>query len=192
MSTDYRPKQLVGSVDRAQPREPAWSGRDQPPEKDDSLAHLAWIAHWLDEGFRIPNVGIRFGWDSIAKLIPVFGDALGLIASLYLFSSLRRLDLPRVTRARMAMNIGIDYVVGLIPFLGAIFDVYWKPNVWNVGLAQRHLSAIEPAHAKKARRSDALFIIATTLVALLVIAGTIASCVWLVGQIIHVFSSAKF
>ena len=167
------------------------SGRTSPGDELDPLAHLAWIAHWLDDGFRVPNFGIRFGWDAIAKLIPVFGDALGLLASLYLFSSLRRLELPRVTRARMAMNIGIDYVVGLIPLVGTVFDVYWKPNVWNVGLARRHLIAIEPAHARKARRNDALFMIATTLILLVVLVGSIAGCVWLIGQIVHLISSAR-
>ena len=84
-----------GILDR---KDSAGSSRFNSVNDPDSLAHLAWLAYWLDEGFRIPSVGVRFGWDAIAKLIPVVGDALGLIASLYLFSSLRRLELPRVTR----------------------------------------------------------------------------------------------
>src|SRR5438876_6108481 len=76
--------------------------------ESDRLDHLASIAYWLDEGFRIPNVGLRFGWDSVAKLVPIFGDALGLMASLYLMSSLRRLNLPRVTMLRMTANVAID------------------------------------------------------------------------------------
>ena len=90
------------------------------------------------------------------------------------------------------MNIGIDYVVGLIPLVGTVFDVYWKPNVWNVALARRHLVAVDPAHVRKARRNDALFVIGATLIALVVIVGSIAGCVWLIGQIIHVLSTAKF
>ena len=136
MNTSYRQKQLTPrSYSRAaKPIDSPESTRRESLDESDSLAHLASLAHWLDDGFRVPNLGVRFGWDAIAKLIPVFGDTLSLIASLYLFSSLRRLELPRVTCARMAMNIGIDYVVGFIPLVGTIFDMYWKPNIWNVGL----------------------------------------------------------
>ncbi|HEY0659322.1 MAG TPA: DUF4112 domain-containing protein, partial [Pyrinomonadaceae bacterium] len=35
---------------------------------------------------------------------------------------------------RMAFNIGLDYVVGAIPFIGDAFDFFWKSNKQNIDL----------------------------------------------------------
>ncbi len=34
----------------------------------------------------------------------------------------------------MAFNIGLDYVVGTIPFIGDAFDLFWKSNKQNMDL----------------------------------------------------------
>jgi hypothetical protein len=148
------------------------------------FAHLEKLAHWLDDGFRVPTLGLRFGWDAIAKMLPVFGDTLGLIASLYLFQALRRMNLPRITRTRMLTNIAIDYVVGLLPFVGVLFDVYWKPNVWNVGLARRHLSATSTAQIRHAHRRDWLFVLIAALVVIALLCVTFAAAYWLLSQLV--------
>ena len=41
--------------------------------------------------------------------------------------------------ARMVGNIALDTVVGSIPILGSIFDVYFKANKRNIRLLKRHL-----------------------------------------------------
>jgi hypothetical protein len=40
----------------------------------------------------------------------------------------------------MAFNIGLDYVVGSIPFLGDIFDFFWKSNKQNMDLIRARAS----------------------------------------------------
>ena len=115
-------------------------------------------------------------------LIPGIGDAIGAILSLYIFQAARRFGVPRVTLTRMAMNIGIDFVGGLLPFLGAIFDAYWKANIWNVALIRRHVEST-PAQQRRARRGDWLFVLGTIAIALLLMAGTMALMVW----VIHFF-----
>ncbi len=155
----------------------------------DAITHLEWIAHWLDEGFRIPNSGTSFGWDAIVKLLPVVGDSIGLIASLYLFQSFRRFGLSRITLTRMALNIGIDYFVGLIPLVGTVFDVFWKPNVWNVALLRRHLASADPAAAKRARQHDLVFVlVAGLIVTVLFVLSTVAAY-WLLLKIVHLLSA---
>jgi hypothetical protein len=170
------------------PLRPAFAFRSGGGQSDE-FSHLERLAHWLDDGFRVPTLGLRFGWDAIAKMVPVFGDTLGLIASLYLFQALRRLSLPRVTRARMLTNIAIDYVVGLLPFVGVLFDVYWKPNVWNVALARRHLSATSAEQIRSAHRRDWLFVIIAALVVVVLLAATVTATYWLLLQLVHVLSS---
>ncbi|HVX59744.1 MAG TPA: DUF4112 domain-containing protein, partial [Pirellulales bacterium] len=68
---------------------------------------LELLALWMDGVFRIPGVGIRFGLDSLIGLLPGVGDALTSIVSLYILSAASRFGIPRVTLARMAMNIAI-------------------------------------------------------------------------------------
>jgi hypothetical protein len=34
----------------------------------------------------------------------------------------------------MAFNIGLDYVIGVIPFFGDAFDFFWKSNKQNMDL----------------------------------------------------------
>jgi hypothetical protein len=43
-----------------------------------------------------------------------------------------------VVLLRMIMNIGIDVLVGAVPFVGDLFDIGWKANRKNLELIQRH------------------------------------------------------
>ena len=154
------------------------------PLRDPELARLEKLAHWLDDGFHLG--GIRFGWDAIAKLIPVFGDTLSAIVSLYLFQAFRRFNLPSVTQTRMAVNIAVDYFVGMIPLVGTIFDIFWKPNVWNVALLKRHLRATTVAETSRGRRNDFLFLATSALIGVLLFVAAAAAMVWLVSRLSHV------
>ncbi len=107
----------------------------------DDIEFLEHLANWLDTAFRVPGLGWRFGLDAVLDLIPGIGDVLGMLASLFIFQAARRYRLPRITVVRMAMNIGIDFLGGLLPVVGPVFDAYWKANIWNVALLKRHLAA---------------------------------------------------
>ena len=97
---------------------------------------LEMLAHWMDSAFHIPGIGLRFGLDAIIGLIPGLGDTLTSLASLYILNAGRRYGVPRVTMLRMAANIALDYLVGMIPLFGDAFDVVWKANQKNVALLQ--------------------------------------------------------
>ena len=45
-----------------------------------------------------------------------------------------RYGVPKITLLRMAFNIGLDYLVGTIPFIGDAFDFFWKSNKKNMDL----------------------------------------------------------
>jgi len=126
------------------------SGRQLEPE-------LELIAYWMDTAFLIPGLGIRFGFDAIIGLIPGLGDLITSLISLYILAAARRYGVPRPTLLRMAFNIGVDTVVGAVPFFGDAFDVFWKANKMNVALLRRHVQAT-PDEQRRARRNDTLFI----------------------------------
>jgi hypothetical protein len=39
----------------------------------------------------------------------------------------------------MLGNVGVDFLVGAVPFLGDVFDVLWKANRKNARLLEQHL-----------------------------------------------------
>jgi hypothetical protein len=93
----------------------------------------------LDEAFRIPGTEIRFGIDGIIGLVPGLGDVMAGLLSLVIPIAAWIRGVPYVTLARMAVNLGIGVLVGSIPVLGDIFDVFWKANRRNYRLMQLHL-----------------------------------------------------
>jgi hypothetical protein len=93
----------------------------------------------LDEAFRIPGTGIRFGIDGIIGLVPGLGDVLAGLLSLVIPVAGWIRGLPYITLLRMAVNLGIGVLVGSIPVLGDIFDIAWKANRRNYKLLTRHL-----------------------------------------------------
>jgi hypothetical protein len=78
----------------------------------------------------------------------------------------------------MAFNIGLDYVVGAIPFLGDAFDFVWKANKQNVDLIREHATGKD-----KGTTSDYLFVglIIVGLIALLI--GSIAVSLYILGTV---------
>ncbi|MDX1966951.1 MAG: DUF4112 domain-containing protein [Planctomycetaceae bacterium] len=81
-----------------------------------------------------------------------------------------RHDVPRVTMARMGFNILLDTTLGSIPLLGDIFDIYWKSNLRNVELLERHLDD-STATRREAGRSDSWFLAGMIAVLLLTLVG---------------------
>jgi hypothetical protein len=47
----------------------------------------------------------------------------------------------------MLGNVGVDFVVGAVPFVGDLFDFVWKANRKNARLLEQHL------HMQAAKRS---------------------------------------
>ena len=95
---------------------------------------LETLSHYLDGLFKIPGTGWRFGLDSLVGLIPNFGDISTALVSFYILIAGVRYGVPKITLFRMALNIGLDYIIGVIPFLGDAFDFFWKANKQNMDL----------------------------------------------------------
>jgi hypothetical protein len=115
------------------------------------------LTQLMDNQFRIPILDWRFGFNAIIDLIPEFGDIATTLVALYLLVSAVRYRVPKITLLRMGLNIGIYFVVGIIPFLGYVFAVWWKPNVRNLNLI-RLRATVSAEEAKRGRNSDWLFV----------------------------------
>lgn len=90
----------------------------------------------LDLRFNI--VGIRFGIDPLLDIIPGFGNILAAATSCYLFWIAIQLKVPQEVYWKMAGNIVLDYLLGVIPVAGVIFDMFYRSNVKNFTLLEKY------------------------------------------------------
>ena len=109
-------------------------GKPIPPQ----LQRVARLTKLMDSQFRIPGTSITFGIDPIIGLIPGLGDLLDYAISAYLLVSMVQNGASGKSVAKMILNITIDGIVGLIPFFGRFFDVFYKANRRNLILAIEH------------------------------------------------------
>ncbi len=99
----------------------------------------------LMEGlFVIPGTNQRVGLDVILDLIPVGGSVIAAIIGSYLAWEARNLGMPKTAVVRMAGNIGVDALLGAIPWIGAIPDLFFRSNTRNVRIIKRHLDKHHP------------------------------------------------
>ena len=101
--------------------------------------------------------------------------------SSYILKEAARLGAPKVVLARMASNVLVEGLVGIIPFAGDVFDAAWKANQRNVRLLNAWLD-----HPKKTARSSSAFaaVLISAVVGLLILLGLLAFLVlrWIVQQ----------
>ena len=121
---------------------------------DTSLERLSWL---MDDLFRVPVLGWRFGLDALVGLIPGFGDTATSLVSFYILAAAVRYRVPKITLARMGLNIGIDYLIGSLPVVGDFADAWWKSNHMNIDLLKRR-ATVTPAEARSGRLGDWLFV----------------------------------
>ena len=91
----------------------------------------------MDDLFRVPILGWRFGLDALIGLIPGFGDTSTALVSFYILAAAVRHGVPKITLLRMGMNIGFDYLLGSLPVVGDVADAWWKSNQKNVALLRK-------------------------------------------------------
>ena len=132
------------------------------------LAALAWL---LDNSIPLPGTRYRIGLDAIIGLVPGLGDLVGVLLSSYIVREAARLGAPPSVLTRMAFNVAVEGIAGLVPFAGDVFDAAWKANQRNFGLLEEHL-----ANPRGAARSSQLFVAGLVfgLIAFVTITGALA------------------
>lgn len=114
------------------------------PDRDaesTALAQLDAIAHVMDSSFTLPGTNITIGLDALLGLLPVLGDTLSAAVSAYIVKEAHRMGAPVHLKARMGANIFVDWLIGLVPVAGDLFDIGWKANRRNVALLRAYLAS---------------------------------------------------
>ena len=101
----------------------------------------------LERSFTLPGTKQQFGLDIILELIPVVGDVAAAALGSYMIWEARNLKMSKWQMSRMAGNVGVDFLLGLIPFVGLIPDFLFRSNSRNLKIIKRHLDKHHSAGA---------------------------------------------
>jgi hypothetical protein len=93
----------------------------------------------LERLFVIPGTRQQVGLDVILDVVPVVGDFAAAALGAYIVWEARNLGMPKWKIARMAGNVGVDWALGLIPWVGAIPDFFFRSKTRNLRIVKRHL-----------------------------------------------------
>lgn len=93
----------------------------------------------LERLFVIPGTKQQVGLDVILDLVPVVGDIAAAALGAYIVWEAKNLGMSKWQMSRMAGNVGVDWLLGLIPFVGAIPDFFFRSNSRNLKIIKQHL-----------------------------------------------------
>jgi hypothetical protein len=113
----------------------------------------------LERLFVIPGTDREVGLDVLLDFIPFAGPTAAAAVGTYLAWEARNLGMSKWQISRMAGNIGVDWLLGMIPLVGAVPDFFFRSNTRNLRIIKRHLdkhhaatATIEASARPRARR----------------------------------------
>lgn len=101
----------------------------------------------LERMFVLPGVNKPIGLDVLLDFIPVVGPTAAAVMGSWLVWEARNLGMSKWQMTRMFGNVGVDLLLGAIPFIGAIPDFFFRSNSRNLKMIKRHLDRHHPATA---------------------------------------------
>jgi hypothetical protein len=108
---------------------------------DDDAPSILWVqrlSHLLDSKFIIPGTNIRFGLDPILSLFPVVGDLVTYLISIALIYTMHNHGASGKVVIKMILNSTLDAIIGAVPIVGTVFDIFYRSNDRNVRLLKEH------------------------------------------------------
>jgi len=129
-----------------------------PPEEKRKRQGLEpifkWLAYVMDEVVRVPGTKFRFGLDPLLGLIPGIGDTSSALVSAFALVQAVRVGVPKVLLMRMALNVLVNEVIGVVPVVGDAFSFWFKSNARNYEIIKTHRLGTSVA-----KKSDWIFVI---------------------------------
>ena len=98
----------------------------------------------LERLFVIPGINRPIGLDVILDVVPVVGDIAAAALGAYIVWEAKNVGMSKWQISRMAGNVGFDWLLGLIPWVGAIPDFFFRSNTRNLRMIKRHLDKHHP------------------------------------------------
>lgn len=95
----------------------------------------------------VPGINRPVGLDVILDFVPFAGPTAAAAIGAYLAWEARNLGMSNWHLARMGGNVGVDWLLGMIPLVGAIPDFFFRSNTRNLRIIKRHLDRKHPTGA---------------------------------------------
>lgn len=95
--------------------------------------------------FVIPGTNRKVGMDVVLDIIPIAGSTIAAGIGMWMAWEARNIGMSKLQMARMFGNIGVDWALGMIPFVGAIPDFFFHSNTRNLKIIKRHLDKHHPS-----------------------------------------------
>ncbi|OTG73833.1 hypothetical protein B9T26_08740 [Acinetobacter sp. ANC 4169] len=100
---------------------------------------LAKFANMMDSVVRIPFTKQGVGADAALSTIPVAGDVAGFVLTCYAIYKAKQIGVPQSKLAPVVKLAMMDAVVGFIPVLGTVFDVFIRPSRKALAIVHDHI-----------------------------------------------------
>ena len=92
----------------------------------------------------IPGINRPVGLDVVLDIVPIVGPIAAAALGAYIVWEAKNLGMSKWQISRMAGNVGVDWLLGLIPWIGAIPDFFFRSNTRNLKIIKRHLDKHHP------------------------------------------------
>lgn len=100
---------------------------------------LAKFANMMDSVVRIPFTKQGVGADAALSTIPVVGDVAGFVLTCYAIYKAKQLGVPQ-TKLNGVMKLAVmDAVVGFVPVVGTVFDIFIRPSRKALDVVHEHI-----------------------------------------------------
>jgi hypothetical protein len=96
------------------------------------------FARLMDSAVTVPVIG-PVGLDAAISLVPIVGDVVAGAMSLTLVARSLRYGPPAALVSKMLANVLTDVIIGAIPVIGVLGDIWFRANERNAALMRAYL-----------------------------------------------------
>lgn len=100
---------------------------------------LAKFANMMDSMVRIPFTKQGVGADAALSTIPVAGDIAGFVLTCFAIYKAKQIGVPQHKLNPVIKLAAMDAVVGFIPVIGTVFDVFIRPSRKALDVVHDHI-----------------------------------------------------
>lgn len=155
---------------------------ESPPHKPAQMTRT--LSYLLDDLVQVPGTTVRVGVDPFLSFIPWAGTAMGAAFGSVVIADAVRLRAPLPVLLRMGSNLLLDWLLGMIPFVGAFFDVAFRANKMNLKLLNRTIE-----NRELVRRASVRYWIGVTAMVVSMVAIMVAIPILLISGINHLIAT---
>ena len=100
---------------------------------------LAKFANMMDSVVRIPFTKQGVGADAALSTIPIAGDIAGFVLTCYAIMKAKQIGVPQHKLNPVMKMAMADAVVGFIPIVGTVFDIFIRPSRKALDVVHTHI-----------------------------------------------------